>query len=43
MMQQVLMEVRRSNRLLGFLAWLAGGITSGILFAALLTRYGGAA
>jgi hypothetical protein len=42
-MQQVLHEVRRTNRMIGFLAWLAGGVTSGLLLAALLNRFGGVA
>ncbi|KQQ86589.1 ubiquinone biosynthesis regulatory protein kinase UbiB [Massilia sp. Leaf139] len=40
MMAMLLTEVRRSNRMLGFLAWLAGGIASGIIFAAVLAHYG---
>ena len=43
LMQQVLHEVRRTNRMIGFLAWLAGGVTSGLLLAALLNRFGGVA
>jgi ubiquinone biosynthesis protein len=36
----LVVEQRRTNRLIGFLAWLAGGIASGIVFAALFARYG---
>lgn len=42
MMARMLHEIRRTNRMLGFLAWLAGGVTSGLLLAALLNRFGGA-
>lgn len=40
LMSQMLLEVRRSNRMLGFLAWLVGGVASGIITAALLAHYG---
>ncbi|HBZ04965.1 MULTISPECIES: ubiquinone biosynthesis regulatory protein kinase UbiB [Massilia] len=43
MMNRMLHEIRRSNRMLGVLAWLAGGVTSGLLLAALLNRFGGGA
>lgn len=36
----LVVEQRRTNRLIGFVAWLAGGIASGIVFAALFARYG---
>lgn len=42
LMNRMLHEVRRTNRMLGFLAWLAGGLTSGLLLAAVLHRFGGA-
>ena len=43
MMSRMLHEIRRSNRMLGVLAWLAGGVTSGLLLAALLHRFGAGA
>jgi ubiquinone biosynthesis protein len=36
----LVVEQRRTNRLIGFVAWLAGGIASGIIFASLFARYG---
>ena len=42
LMNRMLHEVRRTNRMLGFLAWLAGGVTSGLLLAAALNHFGGA-
>jgi ubiquinone biosynthesis protein len=36
----LVVEQRRTNRLIGFVAWLAGGIASGVVFAALFARYG---
>jgi len=41
-MNRMLHEIRRTNRMLGFLAWLAGGVTSGLLLAAVLNHFGGA-
>ncbi|MGJ9418978.1 ubiquinone biosynthesis regulatory protein kinase UbiB [Massilia sp. CMS3.1] len=40
LLTMLVMEQRRTNRLIGFVAWLAGGIASGIIFAAVLARYG---
>ena len=36
----LVMEQRRTNRLIGFVAWLAGGLASGIIVAAVVARYG---
>jgi ubiquinone biosynthesis protein len=38
----VLVEQRRTNRLLGFLAWMGGGLAVGIVVFTLFTRYQGA-
>jgi ubiquinone biosynthesis protein len=40
LLTMLVLEQRRTNRLIGFVAWLAGGIASGIVFAALFVRYG---
>ncbi|THC44235.1 ubiquinone biosynthesis regulatory protein kinase UbiB [Massilia sp. Mn16-1_5] len=40
LLTMLVLEQRRTNRLIGFVAWLAGGIASGIIFAALFARYG---
>jgi ubiquinone biosynthesis protein len=40
LLAMLVLEQRRTNRLIGFVAWLAGGIASGIIFAALFARYG---
>jgi ubiquinone biosynthesis protein len=40
LLTMLVLEQRRTNRLIGFVAWLAGGIASGIVFAALFARYG---
>jgi ubiquinone biosynthesis protein len=40
LLTMLVLEQRRTNRLIGFVAWLAGGLASGIIFAALFMRYG---
>ena len=40
LLTMLVLEQRRTNRLIGFVAWLAGGIASGIICAALFARYG---
>ena len=40
LLSMLVVEQRRTNRMIGFVAWLAGGIASGIIVAAVLARYG---